>query len=264
MRSFPPDNLRRGFDEPDSANHARRDGSRPLHDLPRRVDRERSPALDPGRLPRRRIGAAVGRDGVQPGHGRGHHVRRDSRGSPRPETRLPVRDRALHGLLDRLRDGRIARRAECGARDPGRGRGDGERDVPRARERRLRRSEAEGMGDRHLDRDRLDRDGDRPDARRTARSAQRLACDLPRQRSRGRRGPRADVEVRGGVSRQPSPPLRSPWPGSLRRGGGRLRVRRDRGAARGVAIDRDRGALRRRARRAGCVRPRRELQRGSR
>ena len=67
-----------------SSRDAGRDGPRPVHDLPRRDDRERRAARHPARVRRRRAGPAVGGRGLQPDDGHVHHVEREPGRPPRP------------------------------------------------------------------------------------------------------------------------------------------------------------------------------------
>ena len=85
---------------------------------------------------------------------------------------------------------RLSRGAQRRPGGAGRGRRDRQRDVARPRLRRLSGSEAEGLGDRHLDGDRVHGARDRADARRLPRRTHRLALHLPGQRARRPGGPR--------------------------------------------------------------------------
>ena len=128
---------------------------------------------------------------------------------------------------------------------PGRGGRDRQRDLARARQRRLSGAEAQGVGDRDLDRDRVDRDLDRADPRRRDGAADRLADDLHGQRpGRAGRAP-ADVAVRGGVEGRAAAHVRRPGAAAVHRGRRRICLRRDRGPAGGMGLGGDPRPLRR-------------------
>ena len=112
--------------------------------------------------------------------------------------------------------------AEHRARDPRGGGGDGQRNLARPRQRRVSRSEVEGLGDRHLDRARKHGHGDRADARRLHGAADRLALDLHGQRSRRARRLGLDVALRRGVAGRAPAHVRHLRAASVHRCGRRL------------------------------------------
>ena len=135
---------------PPAAPHPGGHQRRPVHDLPRRHDRERGPARHPEGLRRRRAGPAVGGGGLQPHDGHVHHVGGDAgRPARPPEGRTSAGMVHLLRGVGRVRGGPEPVRPEPRPRPAGRGCGHGERRLAGARERRLprtRRRKARAIG----------------------------------------------------------------------------------------------------------------------
>ena len=124
-------------DDQDAALHTRSHEPRSFYDLSGRVDRKRRVTCHPVGLQGRRGRPAVGRHGVQPWNDDRHHVVRDGSGHLRPPQALPFRHRSIHGSLRGVRHGLLGRSTQHLARDPGSCGGNGQRNVARARQRRI-------------------------------------------------------------------------------------------------------------------------------
>ena len=138
----------------------------------------------------------------------------------------------------------------------------GQRDLARARQRRVSRSEVEELGDRHLDRDREHGHRDRADARRLHGAVDRLALDLHGQRSRRARRPGLDVALRGGVAGRAPAHVRYPRAAPVHDRSRGFRLCRDRRPAGGLALGGDPYAVRGRGGGAGGIHRLRTQKRG--
>ncbi len=127
--------------------NAGRDRPRPVHDLPRRADRERR------RCPTSSASFNVGEAGLQwvvAAYSLGMAMfimsGGDARRPARPPPLVHRRHRGVHAGLDRVRARAVARGAEHRARRAGRRCGHRQRDVAGARERRVSRSRSRRRG----------------------------------------------------------------------------------------------------------------------
>ena len=218
----------RGLERPPSQSVARPVPGlqRAVHGHPRRDDRERRAAVDPGRPEHVGVGPAMGGQRLHAHVRRLPAARRARRRPPRPQTCLPRGRGRLHGRVVPERDRRLLdlpdrRPRPAGPRrghDRPRGALDPDDDVPGGR--------AAHEGDGRLGRDRDRRRGRRAPPRRHPHRPLLLALDLLRQHPRGARRVPALPAVRAGIAgRCRAPRLRPPRRRHRHRRADRARLR---------------------------------------